>query len=178
VVLWVAVTIGVPVHHAGDAQNMVGSVTVIAKWWAMCAGMPRDWWRRKPRLPSVLFPLAVAIVAWWRKPSDSSMNTPRYLIWCVAMMVLFLIRRGGCEVRLLFLSLLVRGRQYRSSVFGGAKVSPRRDPLCRCWSVLSSSRVLVWTQWVTFGPCRCRLRRRCQLRRRGDVVFLALHCCR
>ena len=74
-VLRVAVTIGVPVHHAGDAQSMVGSITVIAKWWAMCAGMSRDRWRRKPRLPSVLFPLAAAIVVWWRKLSDLSMNT-------------------------------------------------------------------------------------------------------
>jgi len=132
VVLRVALTIGVPVHHAADAQNMVGSINVFARWWAMCAAIPCDWWCRKPRLTSVLFPLAAAIVVWCRKLSDSSMNTPRYLIWCVAMMVLFPIWRGGCEARLLFLSLLVRGRQYRSSVFGGAKVSPRQDPLCRC----------------------------------------------
>ena len=80
------------------------------------------------------------------------MNNPSYLIWRVAMMVLFPIQRGGCEARLLFLSILVRGRQYRSSVFGGANVSSKQDPLCRCWSVLSSSRVLaldtvgdIWT---------------------------------
>jgi hypothetical protein len=28
----VAITIGVPVHHAGDAQNMAGRIAVIAKW--------------------------------------------------------------------------------------------------------------------------------------------------
>jgi len=95
----------------------------------MWVGIPCDWWRRKPRLPSVLFPLAMAMVVWWRKLSDSSMNTPRYLICRVGVMVLFLIWSGRCLARLLFLSLLVRGRQYRSSVFGGAKVSPRWVPL-------------------------------------------------
>jgi hypothetical protein len=33
--LSVATTPGVPVHHAGDAQNMAGKIAVIAKWWAM-----------------------------------------------------------------------------------------------------------------------------------------------
>jgi len=95
----------------------------------MWVGIPRDWWRRKPRLPSVLFPLDTAMVVWWRKLSDSSINTPRYLICRVGVMVLFLIWSGGCQATLLFLSLLVRGRQNRSSVFGGAKVSPRWVPL-------------------------------------------------
>jgi hypothetical protein len=35
VTLSVVVTIGVPVHHAGDAQNMAGRIAVIARWWAM-----------------------------------------------------------------------------------------------------------------------------------------------
>ena len=56
------------------------------------------------------------------------MNMPRYLICRVGVMVLWPICSGGCEARLLFLSLLVRGRQYMSSVFGGAKVTPRWAP--------------------------------------------------
>jgi len=33
--LSVAATPGVPVHHAGDAQNIAGRIAVIARWWAM-----------------------------------------------------------------------------------------------------------------------------------------------
>jgi len=105
VVLRVAVIIGVPVHHARDAQNMVGRTAVIANWWAMWARMPRDRWRRKFRLPRALLPLAAAMVAWCEKVSDSSMCTPRYLICRAAVMVLLFILRGGCLVRLLFFCL-------------------------------------------------------------------------
>ena len=105
----VAVIIGVPVHHAGDAQNIVGRIAVIARWWATCAGMPREQCHRKLRLLRARLPLAATMVAWCRKLIDSSMCTPRYLICRVAAMVL-LILRGGCVLRLLFLSLLVRGR--------------------------------------------------------------------
>jgi len=111
VVCKVAVIIGVPVHHAGDAQNIVGRIAVIARWWATCAGMLRERCRRNLRLPRARLPLAAAMVAWCRKLSDSSMCTPRYLICHVATMVLLLILRGGCMLRLLFLSLLVRGTQ-------------------------------------------------------------------
>jgi len=111
VVCKVAVIIRVPVHHAGDAQNIVGRIAAIARWWATCTGMPLEWCCRKLRLLRAWLPLAAAMVAWCRKLSDSSMYTPRYLICGVAAMVLLLILRGGCALRLLFLSLLVRGRQ-------------------------------------------------------------------
>jgi len=61
--LSVATTLRVPVHHAGDAQNIAGRIAVIAIWWAMEAGIQRDGCRRKFRLPRTLFALAAAIVA-------------------------------------------------------------------------------------------------------------------
>ena len=74
--------------------------------------MPRDWCRRKFRLPRTLFPLAAAIAAWCLNVSDSSINTPRYLICRLAEIVVPSIRSGGCDERLLLLSLLVRGRLF------------------------------------------------------------------
>ena len=41
VTLSVADTAGMSVHHAGDAQNMASRIAVIARWWAMWAGMPQ-----------------------------------------------------------------------------------------------------------------------------------------
>jgi len=35
VMLSVADTAGMSVHHAEDAQNMAGRIAVIARWWAM-----------------------------------------------------------------------------------------------------------------------------------------------
>ena len=60
-ILRVVITPGVPVHHAGDAQNMVEMITVIARWWQMWAGILRDRCRRKFRLPRILMPLVAVL---------------------------------------------------------------------------------------------------------------------
>ena len=111
VILSMVVTPGVPVHHAGDAQNMAGRIAVIARWWQMWAGILRDRCRRKFRLPRILVPLVAAIVVWYLNVSDSSINTPKYLLWRFAGIVVPSTRRGGCDERLLLLPRLVRGRQ-------------------------------------------------------------------
>ena len=52
----VAVSVGVPVHQAGDAQNMVGRIAANDRWCATCAGTPRDRCLRKLKLLSTWFP--------------------------------------------------------------------------------------------------------------------------
>ena len=111
VILSVVVTPGVPVHHAGDVQNMAGRIAVIARWWQMWAGILHDRCCRKFRLSRILLPLVAAILAWYLNVSDSSINTSKYLIWRFAGIVVPSTQRGGCDKRLLLLSRLVRGRQ-------------------------------------------------------------------
>ena len=94
VVLSVEVTIAVPVHHGDNAQNIAGRVAVIVRWSAIWAGISRDLWRRKLRLPSVWLPRAAAVAAWCRKMRDSSMQLRRYLIRRAGVMVV-LITLGG-----------------------------------------------------------------------------------
>jgi len=71
VILSVVVTPGVPVHHAGNTQNMAGRIAVIARWWQMWTGILCDQCCRKFRLPRILLPLVAAIVAWYLNVSDS-----------------------------------------------------------------------------------------------------------
>jgi len=108
--LSIAIIPGVPAHHSGDTQNIAGKIAVIAKWWAMWAGIPRDRCRKKLKLPRTLLALVAAIAAWYLNVSDSSMNTPRYLICLLGGMEVLRIRRGECDARFRFLSLLVSGR--------------------------------------------------------------------
>ena len=52
VVFRVLVVDGLPVHHAGEAQNIAGKNAVSARWCATWAGIPRDLCRRNLKLPS------------------------------------------------------------------------------------------------------------------------------
>jgi len=40
VVFRILVVDGLPVHHAGEAQNIAGKMAVSARWCATCAGTP------------------------------------------------------------------------------------------------------------------------------------------
>jgi hypothetical protein len=126
VVLWYVMVRGkrmasLPVYQAGDAQSIFGRMTVKMRWQAMWIGMPLPWWCRKRSAPNAVFPPEAAERVCCLKFRDSSMCMPRYLMLQLEAIDWSLIMRGWWVERSFFLSRLVFGRQWRSSVLGGEK---------------------------------------------------------
>jgi hypothetical protein len=118
-----------PIHHAGEAQSILGRMRVRMRWQAMYVDMPLPRCQRKRSELSADLPLAAADMACCLKDTDSSMWMPRYLMLRLGGIVLSLIIRGGWCERSFALFLLEFGWQWRSSDLGGEKHRPRCLPL-------------------------------------------------